>query len=184
MSRRLTIGALGAMLDQGQAPCVMPDGRTGWSDGNTCYPIDPNDPNAPPGEPQIGPGGQPLPPGFVAPGPTELHPDRWDLDACMYTPAYGDTYVGLAKTYLDSTGARWREIWNLNRDIHPNPDLIDRPDAMHMPEEACQNMRRWLNHGGPKENPSQIKPTVGDSFRKYGPWLALGGAVVGLWWMS
>lgn len=178
------IGVLGAMLGQAETECVTPDGRPGFIDfDGSCVPTGAQLPD----DPQLGPGGQPLPPDFVAPGPTELHPDRWDLDSspCTYTVAYGDTYVGIAKSYLDPSGQRWREVWEPNRATHPNPDLIYPGDVIVMPKEACDNMRRWLNRGGPSNvNPADLKPTAGDTVRKYGAVAAVLAAAAGLYWMS
>lgn len=141
-----------------------------------------------------------LPPDFVAPGPTELHPERWDLDNCTYTVAYGDTFVGITKTYLDPSGQRWREVWDPNRDVAPYPDPLSAAqagaspeqggifpgDVLRMPAEACDNMRRWLGRGQPNVNPSQIGPsTVGDKARKYGWTIAgVGALAAALYFMS
>jgi hypothetical protein len=174
---------------EGYTPCTTSQGQPGvaFPDSETCYPLE--EPEGPlpgpdyPGAPPPRPG---LPPDFVAPGPTELHPERWDLDACLYTVAYGDTYVGIAKTYLDPSGVRWREIWNLNRAQHPNPDVIYPGQVIQMTDEACDNMRRWVDRGQPGVNPSQIgPPTVADKARRYWPW-ALGAALLGggLYYMS
>lgn len=81
----------------------------------------------------LGSGGIDLPPGFVAPGKVPVRCERWDGD--QYRLASGDTYVGLAKAYLGD-GERWREIWDLNRALHPNPSVIGAGQVITMPADA------------------------------------------------
>jgi len=123
-----------------------------------------------------------LPPGFVAPGPTNIdeHAERWylDEDPAIYVVASGDTMVGITKTYLDPTGGRWREIWDLNRDLVPNPDELLIGDELIMPDEAAENMRRWLGQGGdPSVLPSRTEPGAGDVVRRWWP-AGVGAAAV------
>ncbi len=197
-----TVGApyrMGTQPETGLTACLTASGEPGYrtqfdeychtypdSPTETPWWEEPGTPWEPPPPEPPEPAAPELPPGFVAPGPTELHPDRWDLDACTYTVAYGDTYVGLAKTYLDQTGARWREIWALNRTTTPNPDVIGIGQVLQMDQESCDNMRRWVNRGGPNVNPSTIGPaTAGDTARKYWKWAAAAAVIGGgIYWMS
>ena len=90
-----------------------------------------------------------LPPGFVTPGAVAVRPGNWDLtkDPAIYTIHAGDTYAGLAETYLGN-GARYPEIWNLNRSQHPNPDRIIAGDRIKMPAEARDRFKRKTGQGG------------------------------------
>jgi len=125
--------------------------------------------------------GQALPPGFVAPGAVDVRPANWDLEAepATYVLAWGDTYVGLAATYLGD-GARWKEIWNLNRDQHQDPDKIYVSQTVNMPDEAADKMRRWLK-GNRKELPGSLpdEPTITEKARSAAPWLVLGTLAAG-----
>lgn len=49
-----------------------------------------------------------------------------------YTVVKGDCLWNIAKKHLGN-GARWREIWNLNRDKIKNPDLIYPGQVLTMP---------------------------------------------------
>lgn len=125
-----------------------------------------------------------LPPGFVAPAAVPPRPEKWDLDHQPYallTLTYGDTLVGLAKTYLGA-GGRWTEIWNTggNRQKIPNPDVIMTTGPLDMPEEARANMVNWLNKGQPPTVPGETPPeTVAETAKRKWPLIA-GGAAVGL----
>jgi hypothetical protein len=195
---------LGMLGDTEQMPgtlCTTSNGRRGVVDdlGN-CIPLDDVIPDTGPlpddgapctqianGQPGVLVSGRCVPVGFVAPGATELHPERWDLDACLYTVAYGDTYVGICKTYLDPTGLRWRELWDQNRATTPDPDTLYPGQVLDLTGDACENMRRWTNRGGPPGvNPSEIGPaTLGDAARSGWGLLALAAAAGGaLYWMS
>jgi hypothetical protein len=91
-----------------------------------------------------------LPPGFVAPGAVAIRPGNWDTSHkpfALYTLAPGDTYTGLAKTYLDN-GSRWREIWDLNRAQHPNPDRIFAGQRINMPDEAKRIFQKKSGQAG------------------------------------
>lgn len=129
------------------------------------------------------PAGPQLPPDFVAPGAVPVRPENWDLEAepyALYTLAWGDTYVGLAATYLGD-GARWREIWDLNRTITPDPDKIGVGQTINMPEEARQKMKRWLQ--GPKKDlPGKLpdEPPLAEKAKKAAPYLLIGLAAAGL----
>ena len=90
------------------------------------------------------PQGGGLPAGFVAPGAVPVRPDNWNADAkpfARYRLASGDTYAGLAATYLGSN-TRWREIWDLNRAKHPSADKIFAGEVISMPNEARDNFRK------------------------------------------
>ncbi len=52
-----------------------------------------------------------------------------------YTVAAGDTLANIATRKLGS-GERWKEIWALNRDRFPNPNLIEVGDVLTMPADA------------------------------------------------
>jgi len=125
------------------------------------------------------------PPGFVAPGAVPPRPEKWDLDHQPFahlTLTYGDTLVGLAKTYLGA-GGRWTEIWNTggNRSKIPDPDVIMTTGPLDMPEEARANMVNWLNKGQPPGSlPGNTPPeTTIETARRKWPLIA-GGAAVGL----
>ncbi len=52
-----------------------------------------------------------------------------------YTVAAGDTLANIATRKLGSS-ERWTEIWKLNRDRFPNPNLIEVGDILTMPADA------------------------------------------------
>lgn len=122
-----------------------------------------------------------LPGDFVAPGAVKVRPNNWDLEGqpyATYKLAWGDTYVGLSATYLGD-GARWREIWDLNRTITPNPDAIYVSQVINMPDEARDKLKRWLV--GPKDKPPgelPKTPTVTEQAKRYGPWVVAGAAAL------
>lgn len=124
-----------------------------------------------------------VPPEFVAPGAVQVRPENWELDAepyALYTLAWGDTYVGLSKTYLGD-GARWPEIWDLNRATTPDPDKIGVGQVINMPNEARDKMRAWLKRGGkglPGEQPEE--PPLAEKAKKAAPYLLIGLAAAGL----
>lgn len=120
------------------------------------------------------------PPGFVAPGAVPVVVAAWDLEAqpyALYTLQWGDTYVGLSATYLGD-GARWKEIWNLNRTQHPDPDTIYVSQTINMPDEARDKLKRWLQ--GPKKDlPGKLpdQPTPTERVRSMAPWLLAAAAL-------
>lgn len=126
-----------------------------------------------------------LPPGFIAPGAVPVRVDHWDLGAqpfAAYVPAFGDTFVGLAATYLGD-GSRWPDIWNTggNSSKYPNPDVIDNLGPIDMPDEARDNLKSWLKKGGPPGVvPGKTPPSkTAKAAKKLWPWL-VGGAAIGL----
>lgn len=54
-----------------------------------------------------------------------------------YTVAQGDTLATVASKALGSS-ERWTEIWALNRDRFPNPNLIEVGDVLKLPADAQQ----------------------------------------------
>lgn len=98
-----------------------------------------------------------VPPGQT-PGAVGVRPELWDVDStpARYEIGVGDTYVGLAKTYLDPLGTRWKEIWLLNKDVHPNPNVIVAGDVIRMPAEARDNFLAWMSQGEPSSSPAQL----------------------------
>lgn len=104
--------------------------------------------------------GQP-PPGFVGPGavPVVLH--AWDVEStpARYQLQYGDTLAGLAATYLGD-GTRWREIWNVqsaNFRATRSPDTLYASEWIAMPNEARDNLKKWIDTGEPPgTTPGQI----------------------------
>lgn len=53
-----------------------------------------------------------------------------------YTVAAGDTLATIAARQLGGA-ERWKEIWALNRDRFPNPNLIEVGDTLTMPADAA-----------------------------------------------
>lgn len=93
------------------------------------------------------------------PGAVPVRPENWDLDSepyATYKIAAGDTFYGLAATYL-GTGARWNEIYSTgrNRTIIPNPNDIRTQGPIDMPAEARDRMRAWLK-GDRKGKPGDL----------------------------
>ncbi|UCG31840.1 MAG: LysM peptidoglycan-binding domain-containing protein [Phycisphaerales bacterium] len=54
-----------------------------------------------------------------------------------YTVRRGDTYVSIARQHLGHEG-RWREIFNLNKDRHPDPDLLPAGATIKLPTEEVR----------------------------------------------
>lgn len=159
----------GSIWSEGIQTCVMCPADTVWDEGKSeCVPMDPSHPLTPPG--------------FVAPGAVPVVPSAWKIDAqpyARYTLQWGDTYVGLSATYLGE-GARWKEIWNLNRAQHPDPDTIYVTQVINMPEEARQKLRRWLKgkkKGKPGELP--VEPTYEEKVKGALPWILAAAVVAG-----
>lgn len=127
-------------------------GQMGYTDPNLVLPPgegeDEDDPFPTGGTGERVPEDDELPPDFIAPGAVLPVADAWDLENCTYTIQPGDTFVGLAKTYLGN-GERWRELWNPNKGIIPNPDSITTAGPIVMTEEACNNMRAYVKKGRP-----------------------------------
>lgn len=87
-------------------------------------------------------------PGAGTPGAVPVRVDNWDLEAqpfATYTIASGDTFVGLAKTYLGN-GERWKEIYGTggNAAKFPDPDVIKSVGPLDMPDEARDNLVAFL----------------------------------------
>lgn len=123
-----------------------------------------------------------IPEGFIAPGAVPVVITAWDADAqpyAQYTLQWGDTYVGLSATYLGD-GARWKEIWNLNRAQHPDPDTIYVSQTINMPDEARDKFKRWLK-GGQKGKPGELpaEPTTTEKVRSAAPWIIAAAVAAG-----
>lgn len=87
----------------------------------------------------------------TTPGAVPVRVENWDIEAqpfATYTIASGDTFVGLAITYLGN-GERWPEIWHTggNQAKFPNPDVITSSGPLDMPEEARERMKLFLSKG-------------------------------------
>jgi len=110
------------------------------------------------------PVGTTMPGGWPAAVP--VRPANWELqtDPAGYTIASGDTLSGLASTYLSgpshaARAARWREIWDLNRDTIPNPDKIFAGQLIAMPDEAADNLIAFVALGKPTTTtPGKLTP--------------------------
>lgn len=94
-----------------------------------------------------------LPENFHSPGAVDTAEQAWvSYNPPKYLLQWGDTFVGLAKTYLGN-GARWREIFNLQpqsaRFSKGTTGWIAGQDVINMPEEAARNMQAWLKAGKP-----------------------------------
>lgn len=131
-------------------------------------------------EPGVGSG--PFGPG-TTPGAVPAREENWNFetDPAEYTIASGDTFVGLAATYLGD-GGRWAELWNYghNRSLFPDPDVIMSTGPLQMMPEATSNMLNWLNKGKPGTLPGKTKTeTTAEKAGRLWPWL-LGGAAVGI----
>lgn len=94
----------------------------------------------------------------VTPGAVPVREANWDLEACTYRIASGDTFVGLAATYLGD-GGRWREIWEPNADQFPDPDTIMHTGPLDMRGEACDRMKAFVKKGKPPgTKPGDLTP--------------------------
>ena len=146
---------------------------SGWGDG--------------PRQPR--PKGGPLPsvegdiPAPRTPGAVPVRREQWRLDRGEYVVAPGDTFVGLAATYLGS-GGRWPELYKAQsaayREAHEPGDL-GVGTVLVMPAEAVQNAKALLAAGpGSKVAPNgQIFGPLGDVLNPGLPSWALPAAVVG-----
>lgn len=98
----------------------------------------------------------------TTPGPVGVHVDAWNVDTqpATYRVQLGDTFVGLSKTYLGD-GGRWREIWNMNKDKAPDPNMLG-PVTLRMPNEARDNLLAWIDEGEPTDIvPGEVLPPEG-----------------------
>ena len=156
---------------------VLPEVVANWDDTKD-QPLQANPPGT--GQGPFGVG--------TTPGEVPARPENWDLsaDPATYTIAYGDTFVGLAKTYLGN-GAAWPHIWKYghNAQLFPDPDVITSAGPLQMPPDAADNMRLWLKKGKPHTPPGKLQTktsngegTTGDRKRVW-PWL-VGGALGGI----
>lgn len=92
-------------------------------------------------------------PGSGWPQAVPMRPANWnmDTDPDSYKVALGDTYAGLAATYL-GTPIRWREIWNEQPDEYRyshSPDVLFPGEWLFMPQDASATLRAAL--GEPPE---------------------------------
>lgn len=111
----------------------------------------------------------------TTPGSAPFVAGAWSYETtpATYSAQPGDTFVGLAKTYLPSNpaGIRWKEIWHMNSQTHPDPDRVNVGDKLDMPDEAAANAKK----AGAK------KSAPGGAVKGDGPGLLawiVGGAVV------
>lgn len=97
----------------------------------------------------------------TTPGSVPVVASAWNFEThpATYEAQQGDTFTGLAKTYLPSSppGVRWKEIWNLNRDTHPNPDRIGVGDVLNMPDDAATNAKSAIQKGDTSDAPEGEK---------------------------
>lgn len=131
-------------LQLGQVPGDLPPGMSGDPGGTVCAPGEALDMKTG----ACVSGG--LPAGFVRPGEVPVRPGNWELDHkphALYTLAPGDTYTGLAATYLGN-GSRWRELWDLNRGLHPSPDVIYAGQRINMTDEAKNDLKKKTGQDG------------------------------------
>lgn len=63
-------------------------------------------------------------------------PEAAPAPSTGYTVVAGDTLANIASRKLGSS-ERWTEIWALNRDRFPNPNLIEIGDVLTMPADAA-----------------------------------------------
>lgn len=103
-------------------------------------------------------------PDASTPGAVPIRPDRWNFETeplATYRLALGDTFVGLATTYLGS-GSDWREIWNVQTDsfrASHKPDVIFVDEIIRMPKRATDNMLAFLELGEPQgQLPGELTP--------------------------
>lgn len=141
-------------------------------------------------------GGATPPPGFVAPGAVPVVLAAWDLDATppRYQLQNGDTFVGLAATYLGD-GGRWLELWQAqtpNYRASHTADAIFAGEIVNMTKEAADNLRSWIDKGEPPgSTPGQIatqkkvdKMRGGGvpTWAKYAAGVAAAGGLI--WWIT
>lgn len=110
-----------------------------------------------------------LPPGFLYPGAVQTAAKAWEsFDPPKYRLQWGDTFIGLATTYLGNPN-RWREIYDLQpasaRATKGTRGWIAGQDVINMPKEAARNMQKWLNADAPANvTPAEVnKSGAGDS---------------------
>jgi nucleoid-associated protein YgaU len=143
------------------------------------WPFDPDDPGPPPDDPD-----DPEPTPGVTPGPVPVRPANWDLSTepyATYTVASGDTFTGLAATYL-LDGARWTEIWNVQPQAFRwgrSPDVLWPGDVLNMPAEAKQNFLK-LKKGQLPHPGGDVPVLPGDEkgSKSRMPWIAAGVAAL------
>jgi hypothetical protein len=109
------------------------------------------------------------------PGAVPFRPDAWDFTHGVYTLQQGDTFSGLASTYLQSP-ARYLEIWHLQpyrytkaidpSSVTPSRPLVRAGEPVIMPPEATERAKSLVRSGAP------TAPAIG------GP---VGGAVGAPW---
>lgn len=119
------------------------------------------------------------------PAPVPVRPERWIETPSgalwQYRVALGDTYSGLAGTYLGSP-SRWKEIWDVQPDTYRwthSPDVLGVDEVINMPDEARDNLLNWIKQGKPGTiKPGDLPPeTIGQKGRRLAPYiLAIGGA--------
>jgi hypothetical protein len=81
----------------------------------------------------------------ASPKPAVPRKEAWKLGGGRYILQSGDTFFGLAVTYLGS-GPRWRELRAFQPDAwrtrNPDPNLIRAGDVILMPKEAQDRARQ------------------------------------------
>lgn len=125
------------------------------------------------------PSGEPMGSGWPAAVP--VRPSNWDLSTtpAAYMIAAGDTFAGLAATYLGAA-SRWQDIWDEQPQEYRwsrSADDIFPGEVIAMPEEARINFLK-LKRGQPIPG-DQPAPGVlpGEPKKKSKmPWLLAGGA--------
>lgn len=110
----------------------------------------------------------PAPPPAQNPSAADFRPGNWDFEKCTYAIAFGDTFVGLAKTYLGD-GTQWKVIWDAQpqewRFTHdpnggkgPKGDKIpvQLGEKLIMPKAACDRAKKMLADPNSNPKPSTI----------------------------
>jgi len=113
----------------------------------------------------------------TTPGAVAVNGAAWNFESkpyATYKIQSGDTLSGLAITYLGA-GARWPEIWALNKSTVPNPDKIFIGQLLNMPDEAAIKAKAWL-----AAPPGERPPNPGD-MPKPKPGEKPGATVTPLW---